>query len=392
MQVTRVEIFDINVPDRANWHPVLVRVHTNEGLTGVGEVGLAYGTGHTAGAGMAKNLAEQFVIGADPFRTEHLWDRMFRESFWGLGGGPVVYGGMSAIDMALWDIKGKALGVPVYQLLGGKTNDRLRTYASQIQFGWGKEYKVLTTPEEYAEEARKAVAEGYDCVKIDPVIFDRQGRRAALNLRNVLSADLVREFRERIAAVRDAVGPDVDIILELHSYLSATTGVQMGRIWEEFNCFYYEEPVHYMNANLHDMVAKSVRIPMAAGERIYTRWGYRPYFEQQSISVIQPDLALVGGLTEGKKICDYAHVYDITVQAHVCGSPVATAAALQLEAAIPNFIIHEHHTNALKDANIALCQQNYQPVNGYFDVPDLPGLGIELNDEVVYRSPHVVVG
>jgi len=391
MKVTRVEIFDINVPDRANWHPVLLRAYTDEGITGLGEVGLAYGTGHTAGAGMAKNLAEQFLIGADPFKTEHLWDRMFRESFWGLGGGPVIYGGMSAIDIALWDIKGKALGVPIYQLLGGKTNPRLRTYASQIQFGWGKEYKVLTTPEQYAEEARKVVAEGYDCVKIDPVIFDRQGRRAALNLRNVLTNDLVREFRERIAAVREAVGPDVDIILELHSYLSATTGVQMGRIWEEFNCFYYEEPVHYMNANLHDMVAKSVRIPMAAGERIYTRWGYRPYFEQQSIAVIQPDLALVGGITEGKKICDYAHVYDITVQAHVCGSPVATAAALQLEAAIPNFIIHEHHTNALKDANIALCQQNYQPVNGYFDVPDLPGLGIALNDEVVYRSPHVVV-
>ncbi len=104
MKVTRVEIFDINVPDRANWHPVLLRAYTDEGITGLGEVGLAYGTGHTAGAGMAKNLAEQFLIGADPFKTEHLWDRMFRESFWGLGGGPVIYGGMSAIDIALWDI------------------------------------------------------------------------------------------------------------------------------------------------------------------------------------------------------------------------------------------------------------------------------------------------
>ncbi len=121
MKVTSVEIFDLDTSQPA-WHPVVVRVNTDEGVSGVGEVGLAYGTGHSAGAAMAKNLAEQLVIGADPFKTERLWDAMFRQTFWGSAGGPVVYGGISAIDTALWDIKGKALGVPVYQLLGGKTN------------------------------------------------------------------------------------------------------------------------------------------------------------------------------------------------------------------------------------------------------------------------------
>jgi len=393
MKVTSAEIFEFDLSSelKTHWHLVVMRVNTDEGISGLGEVGLAYGMGHTAGAGMAKNMAEQFLIGADPFKTEEMWETLFRKTFWALGGGPVVYSGMSAIDTALWDIKGKALGVPVYQLLGGKTNDKLRTYASQIQFGWDKkQWVILTTPEQYAEEARKVVSEGYDCVKINPVFFDREGN-AGWNLRGVLTNDKVREFRNRMKAVREAVGPDVDIIVELHSSLSATTGIQLGRIWEEFNCFYYEEPTHYLNVDLHNKVAKNVKIPVAAGERLYTRWGYRQYFEKQALDVVQPDLGLVGGITEGKKICDYANIYDITVQVHVCGSPVATAASLQLEAVIPNFLIHEHHTNGIKEANIRVCKQDYQPKNGYFEIPDLPGLGIELDDKVVSKYPCVVI-
>lgn len=154
---------------------------------------------------------------------------------------------------------------------------------------------------------------------------------------------------------------------------------------------YYEESVHYLNVDLQNKVAKNVKIPMAAGERIYTRWGYRQYFEKQALDIIQPDLGLVGGITEGKKICDYANIYDITVQVHVCGSPIATTAALQLEAVIPNFLSHEHQTYALKEATIRICRQNYQPKNGYFEIPDLPGLGIELNDKVVSEHPCVKV-
>jgi galactonate dehydratase len=392
MRIDSIEIFDLHFDDWATWHPVIVRLHTDEGITGLGEVGLAYGTGHSAAAGMARNLAQQFILGADPFKTEALWDDMFRHTFWAQGGGPVVFGGMSGMDMAMWDIKAKALGVPLYQLLGGKTNDNLRTYASQIQFGWDPKVRhALTTPEEYAAAAQVAVAAGYDCVKIDPVMFDLEGNRGAWNTTNIISGERLRLLRSRVAAVRDAVGPDVDIILEMHSFLSTTTARQLADLWDDLNCFYYEEPVNYLNADLHAQVARNVRIPTAAGERIYTRWGYREYFEKQALAVIQPDLALVGGVSEGKKICDYAHVYDITVQCHVCGSPVATAAALQMEAAIPNFLIHEHHTWAIKVDNIAICQQNYQPVNGRFQVPDLPGLGVDLNDDFVMRSPHIVV-
>jgi galactonate dehydratase len=154
---------------------------------------------------------------------------------------------------------------------------------------------------------------------------------------------------------------------------------------------FYEEGVHYLNTALQEKLARNVNIPMATGERLYIRSGYRQYFEKQSLDIIQPDPCLVGGLTEGKKVCDYAHVYDITVQMHVCGSPISTAAALQLEAVILNFQIHEHHVIAIKPGNRELCIQDYQPQNGKYSIPDLPGLGLELDEKVISRFPCMVV-
>jgi galactonate dehydratase len=391
MKVTSIEIRDINCPDLPWHHPVIIRVNTDEGISGLGEVGLAYGTGHSGGAAYVKNLAESFLLGADPMRIEAIWDAMFRGTFWAQGGGPVVFGGMSAIDIACWDIKGKVLGQPVYQLLGGKTNNSLRTYASQIQFGWDYNKQLrLVKPEEYAEAARIAVADGFNAVKVDPTTFDENGQRTpALN--KILNNKTIKIVYNRIKAIREAVGDDVDILIELHSATGATSAIQIGQALEEFNCMFFEEGVHYLNAALQEKISRNIKIPMAAGERLYTRWGYRPYFEKQSLAMIQPDLCLTGGITEGKKICDYAHIYDITVQVHVCGSPISTAAALQLESVIPNFQIHEHHVIALQNGNRELCLQDYQPRKGTFSIPDLPGLGLDLNDRVISRSPCVVV-
>ena len=160
---------------RGDWSPVIVRVNTDEGSSGFGEVGLAYGKGWRAGYGMVQDFAEM-IIGEDPMNIERIWETLFRKTFWGMGGGTVVSAAMSAIDIALWDIKGKALGVPVWQLLGGKTNDDLRTYASQLQFNWGEsiDKQVMVTPEDYADVTRRAMADGYDCVKVDPVVFSDQ--------------------------------------------------------------------------------------------------------------------------------------------------------------------------------------------------------------------------
>jgi len=390
MKVSSVEVFDINCPDRQGWNPVFIRIHTDEGISGVGEAGLAYDLGHSAAAHMIKEMAEAFLIGHDPFQTEHLWARMLRESFWGLGGGPVIYSAMSAIDTALWDIKAKALNVPVYQLLGGKVNAELRTYASQLQFDWDKDFKALSQPEEYSQAALKAVAQGYDAVKVDPIMYNKDGE-TYYDRTKIISRGEMKLYRARMQAIREAVGDEVDIIFECHSLPGATTAIQLGKIAEEFDCMFYEEPVNYLNHSLHSKVADKVNVPIAGGERLYNRWQVRPYLEDQSIDVLQPDIGLCGGFTEAKKVCDYADIFDVRIQAHVCGGPVATAASLHLETAIPNFLIHEHHTYAIKSWNRELCLQDPQPVNGKFKVSEEPGLGIELNDEIVYRSPHLTI-
>lgn len=392
MKIVSVEVFDIEMQEEIiiPWHPVLVRITTDEGITGVGEVALAYGAGHSAGAAAAREVAQRFAIGANVWNREALWEKIYRSSFWAQGGGPLILPAMSAIDMALWDIQGKALGVPCYQLLGGKTNERLRAYASQIQFGWADKYLHLYRAEEYFDVTKQVMGLGFDCVKVDPLLMDREGKRHPSHTR-YFSYDQIQMFRERMAAIREAMGPSGEIILEVHSATTIPSALQLAEALEEYDIYYYEEPVSYHDSKPQDIVSQRSTLRMAAGERIYGRSGMRAYMEDRSIEVLQPDIGLVGGLTEAKKMCDYAYTYDVLVQAHVCGSPVATAAALHLETAIPNFLIHEHHTHATKRYNVELCDIDLQPVAGYFTVPEGPGLGLSLNDEVVNRSPKATV-
>lgn len=371
------------------WHPVCVRINTDEGISGYGEIGVAYGNAQSAGFGMGIDFAK-CIIGLDPLNSEDIWNRLHRLTFWGMGNGGVIMAGISGIDIALWDIKGKVMNAPVYKLMGGKTNTKLRAYASQLQFDWGKVSKSLARPEEYAEAMRKAMADGFDAVKVDPIGFDADGRWMGWSSRGVLQREQLQMAVDRVAAMRE-VGPDVDIIIELHALTDATTSVQLGRELEKLNCFYYEEPTQPLNTNLFREISAKVNIPIATGERVYTRWGYRPFFEDRSIGIIQPDLCNTGGLTEGKKICDMAHVYDMGVQVHCCGGPISAAAALQLEAVIPNFVIHELHASALIQDNIDLCKYDYVAKDGYFEVPDLPGIGQELTEEAIANSEVVTV-
>ena len=395
MKITSIDVMQVPSGNagssRGAWSPVICRVNTDEGISGFGEVGLAYGKGWRGGFGMVLDLAEQ-IIGMDPMNIEQIWDDMFRKTFWGMGGGAVVYGAMSAIDIALWDIKGKALGVPVYQLLGGKTHEKLRVYASQLQFNWGEKLDktMLITPEEYYEVTKKAMAEGYTAIKVDPLWFsDQPNGGGDWKVTGPLERKVLRTGYERVKAMREAGGEDLDIIVELHSLTDTVSAVEFGRALEDLNIFYYEEPTHPLNPGNLLEIHRQVRIPIATGERVYTRWGYRQILENHAVQVIQPDLCLCGGLTEAKKICDMAHTYDCAVQIHVCGSPISKAAALQIEAAIPNFIIHEHHQRALNPESRATCLYDYQPENGYYAVPDRPGIGQELTPEIIERC-HIV--
>ncbi len=401
MKITSVDCIRIQGGDpcqgRNTWNPIVIRINTDEGISGYGEAGVAYGKGHRAAFGMIQDFAT-VILGEDPRNIEKIWDKIYRKTFWGLGGGTIISAGMSAIDIALWDIKGKALGVPVYQLLGGQTNRKLRAYASQIQFGWGTpdvpgEKSLMITPEDYANAAKKAIAEGYTAVKVDPLaLSDREpDGRGPWKTTGLLDNHTLETAVDRVAAIREAGGPDLDIIIELHSYTDVLSSIQLGRRLEQYNIFYYEEPCSPLNPGNMLEVHRSLNIPIASGERIYGRTGFREFLEQHSLQVVQPDICLCGGLSEAKKISDMASAYDCAVQIHVCGSPISKAAALHIETAIPNFLIHEHHRWALHPALRETCVYDYQPVDGFYEAPDLPGIGQELNQETLERAEIITI-
>lgn len=387
MKVTQIDVLEAELSGAngiASWHHVFARVHTDGGVTGLGEVGMAYGTGAAAAAKMVLALGERFVLGKDAFCTETIWETMLRRSFWAEGGGPVVFGAMSAIDAALWDIKGRALGLPVHRLLGAERPPPLRCYASQLQFGWGADVRLEADPARYHEAAAQAREQGYDCVKVDPIMANAEGKRA-YGQRNLSTPQQRRMYRRRLEAIREGAGPDVDIIIELHSYSSAGSALQVAELAKDLDILFIEEPTHYNSAHAHLKFAGRSPIRIATGERLYTRWGFLEYLQAGSIDMVQPDVGLVGGISEAVKIAQLAHTFDVGVQAHICGSPLATAIGLQFEAAIPNFEIHEHHTYALKMCNRELFEEDLQPVRGKFEVPTTPGLGMTMRPEAERR-------
>ena len=364
-------------------------ITTDNGLHGIGESG-AFGA-LDASAAQIENFGS-YLVGKDPLEIEHLWQVMFRGSYFR---GAAVMGAISAIDVALWDIKGKYFGVPVYQLLGGKVRNRLRTYASQLQFGWGQvgvsEHLWAVTPEDYAYNVRLAVDEGFDAVKIDFFDRDEQGRPLSfLDTTGFLTPKQLKMVEERMAAARRAAGDEVDIIMENHSYPDALGAVQLAQLAEKYHILAFEEP-NTPTTQTSEYITKYTKVPIANGERIYSRWQYADYFKRNLIQLAQPDVGNCGGISEVKKICDMAHAFDVGVQVHVAGSPLATNAALHIECTIPNFTIHEHHTCNRMDTSLDLTKYNLQPEHGFFYIPEEPGIGNEFLQDAIdgatlYRS------
>ena len=390
MKIVKVDVMQLGTDVRPDWRPIVCRIYTDEGIYGDGEAAMAYDVGALGAFGMLQELAKM-VIGMDPLDNEVIWDKLYRSTFWGQNGGPVTFSAISAIDIALWDIKGKYFKVPVYKLLGGKKRDNLRCYASQLQFGWGEVRIPARTPEDYAKNAKKAVKEGYDAVKFDFFLYNEEDGFFNDNDRlGLLSKKYLNIVEKRIAAVREAVGPDVDIIMENHSYTDAQSALQLGRMAEKYDIFCFEEPTTPY-PKITKYMSDKLNIPIATGERIYSRWQYAQYFENCSVQMIQPDFGNCGGITEGKKICDMAYAYDVGVQGHACGSPLSNVVALHLECVIPNFVIHEHHAVNLTPYNQSYCIYDYQPVNGKYKVPELPGLGNELSESAMNNSIKVTI-
>ncbi len=386
MKVTKVSVYHVHLRPTTGQRPILVRIDTDEGIFGVGEVGLAYGVGGSAGAAMVKDLASR-VIGKDPFQTEKIWEDLFKHTFWGQGGGTIVFSGISAIDIALWDIKAKALNLPLYELLGGKVNDKLRVYASQTQFGWHRPERIsLDSTQKYVEEALRAVDDGYSAIKVDVLTHDITGKPIQEKLTGLLEQKTLKLAAKRIEEIRKAVGDDIDIIVENHAVTDTGAAIQFARAIEDYNIFFYEEVNTPLNAPLTKRVKEKVNIPLAGGERIYTRWGFRPFLEERLLDVIQPDLGSCGGFSEFKKIADMAHLYDVTVQAHTAGTKIAEIAAVHAETAIPNFIIHEHHQKVFTKEYQELIDTDIEPVNGYYTAPETPGIGVNFTDYVYKHS------
>ena len=395
MKITSVECYLGNF--------ITVKVNTDEGISGFGEAGLAYGNSWEAAFGQCQDFAK-LVIGMDPFNTEEIWEHLHRHTFWGMGGGLVITSAMAAIDTACWDIKGKALNMPLSKLLGGKTNKKLRAYASQLQFGWRTKIEasdslgLLYDPQDYYDVVKDAMAEGYDAVKIDPVFAPTEPRPLAEimgtqgnQIRGCYREHDLKRSVERIAAAREAGGPDLDIIVEIHSLLDANTAAILGKELEPYRIMYYEEPTMPCNPTLFKHIKERSGLPLATGERSSTRWGFRQFLEDRTLDVIQPDLCNTGGITETKKICDMAQVYDVGVQIHVCGGPIATAAALQVEAVIPNFVIHEEHNANLLTKFKNAGKYYYAPKDGYYEVPELPGIGQEMSEQEMATARKVVI-
>ena len=364
MKVTDVKTFMVDC-FRTNW--VFVKVYTDEGLTGVGEATLEYKEKALEGA--VEHIRE-YLVGKNPLNVQEHWFHIYRDAYW--RGGAVLMSALSAVEMALWDILGKHLGVPVWQLLGGKINEDVRIYVN----GW---FSGAKTPEQFAEKAKAAVARGVTAMKWDP--FGKAYLRLdGKEMENALAC---------VAAVREAVGPNVDLLIEGHGRFDVPTGIKIAKELEPFKPYWFEEPVPPDNLDALKQVKDKSPVPISAGERLYTRWDYRGLFDKAAADYIQPDVSHAGGIGELVKIAAEAESRYVPFAPHNPSGPVANAATLQIAAVCPNFCILEIMYSDVewrKD----VTDEKLVCTDGRIHIPDKPGLGIEIDEEACLAHPYSV--
>ena len=364
MKITDVKTFAVDC-FRTNW--VFVKVCTDEGIDGVGEATLEYKEKALFGA--IEHIRE-YLIGKNPLENEKHWFHIYRDAYW--RGGAVLMSALSAVEVALWDILGKHLNVPVYQLLGGKVHDKVRIYVN----GW---FSGAKTPEEFGAKAKEAVKRGVTAMKWDPF------GKAWLELSN---HDLDTALR-CVAAVREAVGDSVDLLIEGHGRFHVPTAVKIAKELEPFSPYWFEEPVPPDNLDALKQVKDKSPIAISAGERLYTRWDYKKMFDTMAADYIQPDISHAGGLMELKKIAAEAECRYLGFAPHNPSGPVANAATLQLAACCPNFSILEiMYSDVVYRKDITNEALTYE--DGYITIPDKPGIGIEINEEECLKYPYQV--
>jgi galactonate dehydratase len=358
---------------RSSW--TFVEVRTDEGLTGFGEASNYPGNGSLI-VGDAVRRVKEFVVGEDPSDIGRLWHKLFRKAtYLGPRGLPTAV--MSAIDTALWDIKGKAVGRPVYDLLGGRFREAVRLYAN----GW---FDGCSTPDQYAAAAVRTVASGHNALKCDPFWFE-MGPYHTAYVDGQIPPDGEELGVNIVAAMREAVGPRVEILIDAHGQYNVPTAVRLARRLEPYRIGWFEEPVPPESPQALRAVREQVDVPICVGERLYTRWDFLPIFEGRLADFVMPDIAWTGGISEMLRIATMAETYHVPVTPHNAGGPLQIIAAAHAMATIPNFYRLEFATGAL--AHFQACLNQPIELDGdSLRLPDRPGLGFDLDTGYLRRQ------
>ncbi|QIO24276.1 galactonate dehydratase [Haloarcula sp. JP-L23] len=357
-RIVDYELFE--VPPR--W--LFLRIETADGTVGWGEP-VVEGRSHTVGAAV-EELMDTYLLGENPENIEDHWQTMYRGGFY--RGGPVLMSAIAGIDQALWDIKGKQLGAPVHQLLGGAARERIRVY----QWIGGDR------PSDVAEQAREQVDAGFTALKMN----------ATPEIERIDDPATVEAAVTRLAEVREAVGDEVDIGVDFHGRVTKPMAKRLAKALEPHEPMFIEEPVLPEHNEALPDIAAHTTIPIATGERMFSRWDYKEVFEDGAVDLIQPDLSHAGGITEVKKIASMAEAYDVAMAPHCPLGPLALASCVQVDACSPNALIQEQslniHYNETTDVLDYLADPSvFEYEDGYVAVPDEPGLGVEINESYV---------
>jgi galactonate dehydratase len=343
LKITRLETFLV----KPRW--LFLKVHTNAGITGLGEPILE---GRALTCKQAVDEIAPYLVGKDPRRVVHHWQAIYRHAFY--RGGPILTSALSGIDQALWDIKGKALGVPVYELLGGPTRDRVRVYAH------------AGTP----DAMRAALSRGFTAFKTGPA-----KKRPA---RYVETPAAVKYAAEKFAELRATVGEECDIGIDFHGAISPATAKLLIKALEPYQPMFVEEPCQAQNHDVMAEIARGTHLPIATGERVFTKWGFLEVLQKRAATILQPDLSHAGGITEARLIAGMAEAYYASIAPHNPLGPISLAAGVQLAASIPNFMCQEQVS-----LGEGYLKRPFTVRDGYLDLPAGPGLGIELDENAL---------
>ena len=359
MKITKLEIIKV----KPRW--MFLKMHTDAGIIGLGEPVLE---GHCNAVEAVLREFEEYLIGKDPMMIEHHVQALYRGGFYRVG--PLMLSAISGIEQAMWDIKGKYYNCPVYEMLGGKCRDKIRMYTHIKRTAVVGDFSV----DEMLDIAQQRLDDGYTALKysiIPPILA-------------VDNPENTQKHIDRFAAVREKIGMVVDLAIDFHGRVSPAMAIRLAEELKPYKPFFIEEPCLPENVDCMVNIARSTSIPIAAGERLFSKWAFRELIEKQAVAIVQPDICHCGGILEGRKIATMSELYFGSIAPHNPLGPISLAACLQVDAASPNFLVQEHPGNPDKgDLGVGYIKEPFVIKNGYIDVPTGVGLGVELDEKAL---------